>query len=306
MTSIISIKNLTKTYSNGFHALLKLSLEIEEGEILALLGPNGAGKTTLISSVCGLLSVPKNTITIGGFDVSEDYRKSRSLIGLVPQEITIEPFETVMNAVSFSRGLFGKSKNPAYIEQLLTDLSLYDKRNQKNMTLSGGMKRRVMIAKALSHEPKILFLDEPTAGVDVELRKDMWDVIARLRESGVTVILTTHYIEEAEEIADRIGVINKGELLLVEGKNELIQRMGSKNLSIELQEPAKKIPTSLSRFNLTLSNDGMQLNYIYDVRAQKTGIVDLLSELKKASFKLRDLQTSQSSLEEIFVNLVKE
>lgn len=306
MTSIISIKNLTKTYSNGFHALLNLSLEIEEGEILALLGPNGAGKTTLISSVCGLLSVPKNTITIGGFDVSEDYRKSRSLIGLVPQEITIEPFETVMNAVSFSRGLFGKPKNSAYIEQLLTDLSLYDKRNQKNMTLSGGMKRRVMIAKALSHEPKILFLDEPTAGVDVELRKDMWDVIARLRESGVTVILTTHYIEEAEEIADRIGVINKGELLLVEGKNELIQRMGSKNLLIELQEPAKKIPTSLSRFNLTLSNDGMQLNYIYDVRAQKTGIVDLLSELKKASFKLRDLQTSQSSLEEIFVNLVKE
>ena len=306
MTSVISIKNLTKTYGNGFHALLNLSLEIEEGEILALLGPNGAGKTTLISSVCGLLSVPKNTITIGGFDVSEDYRKSRSLIGLVPQEITIEPFETVMNAVSFSRGLFGKPKNSAYIEQLLTDLSLYDKRNQKNMTLSGGMKRRVMIAKALSHEPKILFLDEPTAGVDVELRKDMWDVIARLRESGVTVILTTHYIEEAEEIADRIGVINKGELLLVEGKNELIQRMGSKNLLIELQEPAKKIPTSLSRFNLTLSNDGMQLNYIYDVRAQKTGIVDLLSELKKASFKLRDLQTSQSSLEEIFVNLVKE
>ena len=306
MTSIISIKNLTKTYGNGFNALLNLSLEIEEGEILALLGPNGAGKTTLISSVCGLLSVPKNTITIGGFDVSEDYRKSRSLIGLVPQEITIEPFETVMNAVSFSRGLFGKPKNSAYIEQLLTDLSLYDKRNQKNMTLSGGMKRRVMIAKALSHEPKILFLDEPTAGVDVELRKDMWDVIARLRESGVTVILTTHYIEEAEEIADRIGVINKGELLLVEGKNELIQRMGSKNLSIELQEPAKKIPASLSRFNLTLSNDGMQLNYIYDVRAQKTGIVDLLSELKKASFKLRDLQTSQSSLEEIFVNLVKE
>ena len=306
MTSIISIKNLTKTYSNGFHALLNLSLEIEEGEILALLGPNGAGKTTLISSVCGLLSVPKNTITIGGFDVSEDYRKSRSLIGLVPQEITIEPFETVMNAVSFSRGLFGKPKNSAYIEQLLTDLSLYDKRNQKNMTLSGGMKRRVMIAKALSHEPKILFLDEPTAGVDVELRKDMWDVIARLKESGVTVILTTHYIEEAEVIADRIGVINKGKLLLVEGKNELIQRMGSKNLSIELQEPVKKIPTSLSRFNLTLSNDGMQLNYIYDVRAQKTGIVDLLSELKKASFKLRDLQTSQSSLEEIFVNLVKE
>ena len=306
MTSIISIKNLTKTYDNGFHALLNLSLEIGEGEILALLGPNGAGKTTLISSVCGLLSVPNNTITIGGFDVSEDYRKSRSLIGLVPQEITIEPFETVMNAVSFSRGLFGKPKNPAYIKQLLTDLSLYDKRNQKNMTLSGGMKRRVMIAKALSHEPKILFLDEPTAGVDVELRKDMWDVIARLRKSGVTVILTTHYIEEAEEIADRIGVINKGKLLLVEGKNELIQRMGSKNLSIELQEPAKKIPTSLSRFNLTLSNDGMQLNYIYDVRAQKTGIIDLLSELKKASFKLRDLQTSQSSLEDIFVNLVKE
>ena len=306
MNSIISIKNFTKTYDNGFKALLDLSLDIKEGEILALLGPNGAGKTTLISSICGLLSVPKNTITVGGFDVSEDYRKSRSLIGLVPQEITIEPFETVMNTVSFSRGLFGKPKNSAHIDQLLRDLSLYDKRNQKNMTLSGGMKRRVMIAKALSHEPKILFLDEPTAGVDVELRKDMWDVIARLRESGVTVILTTHYIEEAEEIADRIGVINKGELMLVEEKNELIQRMGSKNLSIELQEPAKKIPTSLSRFNLTLSNDGMRLNYIYDVRAQKTGIVDLLSELKKASFTLRDLQTSQSSLEEIFVNLVKD
>ena len=306
MNSIISIKNFTKTYDNGFKAILDLSLDIKEGEILALLGPNGAGKTTLISSICGLLSVPKNTITVGGFDVSEDYRKSRSLIGLVPQEITIEPFETVMNAVSFSRGLFGKPKNSAHIDQLLRDLSLYDKRNQKNMTLSGGMKRRVMIAKALSHEPKILFLDEPTAGVDVELRKDMWDVIARLRESGVTVILTTHYIEEAEEIADRIGVINKGELMLVEEKNELIQRMGSKNLSIELQEPAKKIPTSLSRFNLTLSNDGMRLNYIYDVRAQKTGIVDLLSELKKASFTLRDLQTSQSSLEEIFVNLVKD
>ena len=306
MNSIISIKNFTKTYDNGFKAILDLSLDIKEGEILALLGPNGAGKTTLISSICGLLSVPKNTITVGGFDVSEDYRKSRSLIGLVPQEITIEPFETVMNAVSFSRGLFGKPKDSAHIDQLLRDLSLYDKRNQKNMTLSGGMKRRVMIAKALSHEPKILFLDEPTAGVDVELRKDMWDVIARLRESGVTVILTTHYIEEAEEIADRIGVINKGELMLVEEKNELIQRMGSKNLSIELQEPAKKIPTSLSRFNLTLSNDGMRLNYIYDVRAQKTGIVDLLSELKKASFKLRDLQTSQSSLEEIFVNLVKD
>ena len=306
MSPIISLKNLTKTYDNGFQALRNLSLEIEEGEILALLGPNGAGKTTLISSVCGLLSVPENTITVGGFDVSKDYRKSRSLIGLVPQEITIEPFETVNNAVSFSRGLFGKSRNTSYIDQLLKDLSLYDKKDDKNMTLSGGMKRRVMIAKALSHEPRILFLDEPTAGVDVELRKDMWKVVAKLRESGVTVILTTHYIEEAEEIADRIGVINKGELLLIEGKNELMRRMGSKNLTIELQSPATEIPASLSRYNLTLSDDGLQLNYLYDVRAQKTGIVDLLSELKKASFSLRDLQTSQSSLEEIFVNLVRD
>lgn len=306
MSSIISIKNLTKIYDNGFKALDSLSLEIKEGEILALLGPNGAGKTTLISAVCGLLSVPKNTITVGGFDVSRDYRNSRSLIGLVPQEITIEPFEKVKNAVSFTRGLFGKAANSPYIEQLLKDLSLYDKRDYKNMMLSGGMKRRVMIAKALSHEPKVLFLDEPTAGVDVDLRKDMWEVVARLRNSGVTVILTTHYIEEAEEIADRIGVINKGKLLLIEEKHELMQRMGSKNLTIDLQKPVSKIPSSLSNYKLAISDDGMQLNYVYDVRAQKTGIVDLLSELKKASIKIRDLQTSQSSLEEIFVNLVKD
>ena len=306
MSSIISIKNLTKIYDNGFKALDSLSLEIKEGEILALLGPNGAGKTTLISAVCGLLSVPKNTITVGGFDVSRDYRNSRSLIGLVPQEITIEPFEKVKNAVSFTRGLFGKPSNSPYIEQLLKDLSLYDKRDYKNMMLSGGMKRRVMIAKALSHEPKVLFLDEPTAGVDVDLRKDMWEVVARLRNSGVTVILTTHYIEEAEEIADRIGVINKGKLLLIEEKHELMQRMGSKNLTIDLQKPVSKIPSSLSNYKLAISDDGMQLNYVYDVRAQKTGIVDLLSELKKASIKIRDLQTSQSSLEEIFVNLVKD
>ena len=306
MNSIISIKNLTKTYENGLQALNNLSLEIEEGEILALLGPNGAGKTTLISAVCGLLSVPKNTITVGGFDVSNDYRNTRSLIGLVPQEITIEPFETVKNAVSFTRGLFGKPADSAYVEQLLKDLSLYDKRDHKNMMLSGGMKRRVMIAKALSHEPKILFLDEPTAGVDVDLRKDMWNVVARLRKSGVTVILTTHYIEEAEEIADRIGIISKGKLLLVEEKNNLMQRMGSKNLTIELEEPVLKIPTSLSHHRLTLSDDGMQLRYVYDVSAQKTGIVNLLIELREASFKFRDLQTSESSLEEIFVNLVKE
>ena len=228
------------------------------------------------------------------------------MIGLVPQEITIEPFEKVKNAVSFTRGLFGKAANSPYIEQLLKDLSLYDKRDYKNMMLSGGMKRRVMIAKALSHEPKVLFLDEPTAGVDVDLRKDMWEVVARLRNSGVTVILTTHYIEEAEEIADRIGVINKGKLLLIEEKHELMQRMGSKNLTIDLQKPVSKIPSSLSNYKLAISDDGMQLNYVYDVRAQKTGIVDLLSELKKASIKIRDLQTSQSSLEEIFVNLVKD
>ncbi|MDA9190814.1 ABC transporter ATP-binding protein [Alphaproteobacteria bacterium] len=306
MNSIISVKNLTKIYDNGFKALDNLSLEIEQGEIVALLGPNGAGKTTLISAICGLLSVPENKIIVSGFDVAKDYRKARSLIGLVPQEITIEPFEKVKNTVSFSRGLFGKPKNSHFIDQLLKDLSLFDKRDSKNMTLSGGMKRRVMIAKALSHEPKILFLDEPTAGVDVDLRKDMWQVVARLRKSGVTVILTTHYIEEAEEIADRIGIINKGELLLIENKTALMQRMGSKNLVIDLQQAANKIPESLSHYNLKLSDDGLQLYYQYDVRAQKTGIVDLLSELKKASFKLRDLQTSQSSLEEIFVNLIKE
>ncbi|MDC0462068.1 ABC transporter ATP-binding protein [Alphaproteobacteria bacterium] len=306
MNSIISVKNLTKIYDNGFKALDNLSLEIEQGEIVALLGPNGAGKTTLISAICGLLSVPENKIIVGGFDVAKDYRKARSLIGLVPQEITIEPFEKVKNTVSFSRGLFGKPKNSHFIDQLLKDLSLFDKRDSKNMMLSGGMKRRVMIAKALSHEPKILFLDEPTAGVDVDLRKDMWQVVARLRKSGVTVILTTHYIEEAEEIADRIGIINKGELSLIENKTALMQRMGSKNLVIDLQQAANKIPESLSHYNLKLSDDGLQLHYQYDVRAQKTGIVDLLSELKKASFKLRDLQTSQSSLEEIFVNLIKE
>ena len=306
MNSIISVKNLTKIYDNGFKALDNLSLEIEQGEIVALLGPNGAGKTTLISAICGLLSVPENKIIVGGFDVAKDYRKARSLIGLVPQEITIEPFEKVKNTVSFSRGLFGKPKNSHFIDQLLKDLSLFDKRDSKNMMLSGGMKRRVMIAKALSHEPKILFLDEPTAGVDVDLRKDMWQVVARLRKSGVTVILTTHYIEEAEEIADRIGIINKGELFLIENKTALMQRMGSKNLVIDLQQAANKIPKSLSHYNLKLSDDGLQLHYQYDVRAQKTGIVDLLSELKKASFKLRDLQTSQSSLEEIFVNLIKE
>jgi len=306
MNSIISVKNLTKIYDNGFKALDNLSLEIEQGEIVALLGPNGAGKTTLISAICGLLSVPENKIIVGGFDVAKNYRKARSLIGLVPQEITIEPFEKVKNTVSFSRGLFGKPKNSHFIDQLLKDLSLFDKRDSKNMMLSGGMKRRVMIAKALSHEPKILFLDEPTAGVDVDLRKDMWQVVARLRKSGVTVILTTHYIEEAEEIADRIGIINKGELSLIENKTALMQRMGSKNLVIDLQQAANKIPESLSHYNLKLSDDGLQLHYQYDVRAQKTGIVDLLSELKKASFKLRDLQTSQSSLEEIFVNLIKE
>ena len=306
MDPIISVTGLEKTYRSGEQALTGVSLQIGTGEILALLGPNGAGKTTLISIICGLTSPSSGQITVGGYDIITDYRAARSLIGLVPQEVALEPFEKVLSTVNFSRGLFGHPPDHAYVEKVLRQLSLWDKRNTPIKELSGGMKRRVLIAKALSHQPKILFLDEPTAGVDVELRKDMWDVIARLRESGVTVILTTHYIEEAEEIADRIGVINKGELMLVEEKNELIQRMGSKNLSIELQEPAKKIPTSLSRFNLTLSNDGMRLNYIYDVRAQKTGIVDLLSELKKASFTLRDLQTSQSSLEEIFVNLVKD
>ncbi|MDD9922665.1 MAG: ABC transporter ATP-binding protein [Boseongicola sp.] len=306
MPSIVSVKNVRKSYDDGFEALKGVSLDIEEGEILALLGPNGAGKTTLISTICGITTPTSGSISVGGFDVSADYRAARNLIGLVPQEINLEPFEFVMNTVRFSRGLFGKARNDALIEDVLRDLSLYEKRNNRTVELSGGMKRRVLIAKALSHEPRVLFLDEPTAGVDVELRKDMWELVERLRQDGVTVILTTHYIEEAEAIADRIGVINNGEILLVEDKTALMARMGQKEMRIELTEAATKLPESLSDYNLVLSDDGASLVYSYDTKAQRTGITSLLKDLQAAGLGLRDVQTSQSSLEDIFVGLVKE
>ncbi|MDB3891542.1 ABC transporter ATP-binding protein [Alphaproteobacteria bacterium] len=306
MTPIVSISNVSKTYDGGGEALKNVSLDIQEGEIIALLGPNGAGKTTLISAICGLTSLTSGSITVGGYDIIKDYRKTRSLIGLVPQEISIEPFQTVTHALTYSRGLFGRPSNAQYIENLLKKLSLWDKAKSKVMELSGGMKRRVLIGKALSHEPRVLFLDEPTAGVDVELRKDMWDVIAELKADGVTIILTTHYIEEAEAIADRIGVIAHGEILLVEGKAELIQRMGAKTMHVELQSPIKTIPAALNKYNLTLSDDGARLEYIYDTRAERTGITALLTDLNNAGLTLKDVQTSQSSLEDIFVDLVKE
>jgi len=306
MSAIVSVQDVHKTYDGGHKALSGVNLEIEQGEILALLGPNGAGKTTLISAICGLTKPTSGKIFVGGFDVERAYRKARYLIGLVPQEIALEPFETVMNTVSFSRGLFGHPPDTDKIHEILKQLSLYDKRNDRVMTLSGGMKRRVLIAKALSHEPKVLFLDEPTAGVDVELRKDMWDVVNTLRERGTTIILTTHYIEEAEAIADRIGVINHGQILLVEDKNNLMQQMGKKQLRIELQEKIASIPPSLSKHPLSLSEDGMSLSYDYDVNASRTGIASLISDLQAAGVVLRDIQTSQSSLEDIFVNLVKE
>ena len=306
MPSIVSVKNVRKSYDDGFEALKGVSLDIEEGEILALLGPNGAGKTTLISTICGITTPTSGSISVGGFDVSADYRAARNLIGLVPQEINLEPFEFVMNTVRFSRGLFGKARNDALIEDVLRDLSLYEKRNNRTVELSGGMKRRVLIAKALSHEPRVLFLDEPTAGVDVELRKDMWELVERLRQDGVTVILTTHYIEEAEAIADRIGVINNGEILLVEDKTALMARMGQKEMRIELTEAATKLPESLSDYNLVLSDDGASLVYSYDTKAQRTGITSLLKDLQAAGLGLRDVQKSQSSLEDIFVGLVKE
>lgn len=306
MSAIVSVQDVHKTYDGGHKALSGVNLEIEQGEILALLGPNGAGKTTLISAICGLTKPTSGQIFVGGFDVERAYRKARYLIGLVPQEIALEPFETVMNTVSFSRGLFGHPPDTNKIHEILKQLSLYDKRNDRVMTLSGGMKRRVLIAKALSHEPKVLFLDEPTAGVDVELRKDMWDVVNTLRERGTTIILTTHYIEEAEAIADRIGVINHGQILLVEDKNNLMQQMGKKQLRIELQEEIASIPPSLSKHPLSLSEDGMSLSYDYDVNASRTGIASLISDLQAAGVALRDIQTSQSSLEDIFVNLVKE
>ncbi|QHQ34597.1 ABC transporter ATP-binding protein [Algicella marina] len=306
MASIISVSDLSKVYEGGFQALKNVSLEIKEGEILALLGPNGAGKTTLISTICGITLPTSGTISVGGFDSQDDFRNARALIGLVPQEITIEPFETVFNTVSFSRGLFGKNRNNAVIEKVLRSLSLWDKKDNQIRTLSGGMKRRVLIAKALSHEPRILFLDEPTAGVDVELRKDMWEVVRQLRAEGVTIILTTHYIEEAEEMADRVGVINHGEILLVEDKQALMQKLGQKQLQIELQEPVEKLPESLSGYRLTVGEPKTQLHYSYETTGERTGITALLADLANAGLRLKDIETRQSSLEEIFVNLVKE
>ena len=306
MNSIISIKNLSKTYLGGFQALKQINFEIADGEILALLGPNGAGKTTLISTICGIVSPTSGNVTVNGNDIIQNYRKSRELIGLVPQELTLGAFETVWNTINFSRGLFGKKKDDAYLEQLLKDLSLWDKKSNELRTLSGGMKRRVLIAKALSHQPKILFLDEPTAGVDVELRKDMWQIVRKLRESGVTIILTTHYIEEAEEIADRIGVISGGELVLIEDKKELMHKLGKKQLIIELKESVSSLPEILKHFDVTLSDDKTHLTYTYDTRGDGTGITALLQTINEAGLGLKDMQTTQSSLEDIFVNLVNE
>ncbi|PJI86242.1 ABC-2 type transport system ATP-binding protein [Yoonia maricola] len=306
MSAIVSVNNLRKAYAGGFEALKSVNLDIEEGEILALLGPNGAGKTTLISTICGITVPTSGIITVGGFDTQTQFRAARNLIGLVPQEINLEPFETVMNSVSFSRGLFGKPRNDAYIEDVLKQLSLHDKKDSKIMTLSGGMKRRVLIAKALSHEPRVLFLDEPTAGVDVELRKDMWEVVAGLKASGVTIILTTHYIEEAEAIADRIGVINKGEILLVQDKADLMAQMGQKQLKIELTDSVDVIPDGLATYDLERAKDGLSLTYSYDTKGERTGITTLLNDLQKVGLHLKDIQTQQSSLEDIFVGLVKE
>jgi len=302
----IVITDLSKVYDNSFSALKKVSLKVKQGEILAMLGPNGAGKTTLISIICGIVTPSSGTVTIDGFDIIKDYRETRSRIGMVPQELNLESFETVFDTVSYSRGLYGKSPKPEHIEKILKDLSLWDKKNQRLRQLSGGMKRRVLIAKALSHEPKILFLDEPTAGVDVELRKDMWLVVEELRKTGVTIILTTHYIEEAEAIADRVAVINQGEIIVVEDKKELIKKMGHKKLTVELQEEVIKIPEELSKYNLDIGKNNMSLVYTYNVQAEKTGITDLLKSIKDAGLKLKDLITEQSSLEKIFVDLVKE
>jgi ABC-2 type transport system ATP-binding protein len=306
MPSIISISNLSKTYASGFQALKNIDLDIARGEIFALLGPNGAGKTTLIGIVCGIVNPSLGTISVDGHDIIRDYRAARSRIGLVPQELHTDAFESVWNTVTFSRGLFGKPANPAHIEKVLKALSLWDKKDEKIMTLSGGMKRRVMIAKALSHEPQILFLDEPTAGVDVELRKDMWQVVRELRASGVTIILTTHYIEEAEEMADRIGVINKGEIILVENKDELMRKLGRKQLILHLQKKLDALPGELAAHNLTLANGGSELVFTYDTQAERTGVTALLTDLGKAGIHFRDLQTVQSSLEDIFVGLVSE
>ncbi len=304
MPNVIEVRSLGKIYAGGFEALRDVDLEIEDGEILALLGPNGAGKTTLISIVCGIVTPTAGTVRVAGHDIVSDYRVTRELIGLVPQELTLGAFDTVWNTVNFSRGLFGKRPNPAYIEQLLKDLSLWDKRENELRTLSGGMKRRVLIAKALSHEPRILFLDEPTAGVDVELRQDMWRLVRRLNDSGVTIILTTHYIDEAEEIADRVGVIDHGKLLLVDDKQRLMHQLGRKQLLIELKHAIDSVPAALAEYDLERSPDGTQLTYTYDTQGDRTGITALLQALNDAGLALRDLRSSQSSLEEIFVSLV--
>jgi ABC-2 type transport system ATP-binding protein len=305
MLPIISVSNLSKTYASGFKALNGVNLEIRRGEIFALLGPNGAGKTTLISIICGIANPSSGKVSVDGHDIVTSYRSARSLIGLVPQELHTDAFESVWGTVSFSRGLFGKPKNPGHIEKVLKDLSLWDRKDSKIVTLSGGMKRRVMIAKALSHEPQILFLDEPTAGVDVELRKGMWEVVRKLQASGVTIILTTHYIEEAEEMADRIGVINKGELILVEDKAALMQKLGKKRLKLHLQGKVDAIPEALSAYNLQLTEDCDHLIYTYDTKGERTGITSLLSDLRNAGIRFYDLDTTQSSLEEIFVSLVR-
>ncbi|WP_419720789.1 ABC transporter ATP-binding protein [Phenylobacterium aquaticum] len=304
VTPIISVKGLTKTYAGGFQALKTVDLEIRKGEIFALLGPNGAGKTTLISIICGIVNPSTGTVTADGHDIIKDYRAARNAIGLVPQELATDAFETVWATVRFSRGLFGKPPNPAYLEKVLRDLSLWDKKDEKIMALSGGMKRRVMIAKALSHEPRILFLDEPTAGVDVELRRDMWEMVRSLRENGVTIILTTHYIEEAEEMADRIGVIRRGEIILVEDKDVLMRKLGKKQLTLHLQAPLTALPADLADEALELSADGSELVYTFDVQAEETGIAALLRRLGDKGIDFKDLRTSESSLEEIFVSLV--
>ena len=306
MEPVISVKGLNKTYSSGFQALKHIDLTIRRGEIFALLGPNGAGKTTLISIICGIVNASRGQITVAGHDIVRDYRKARSTIGLVPQELTSNMFDTVLATVNLSRGLFGKAPDKAHIERVLRELSLWNKRNDKIMNLSGGMKRRVLIAKALAHEPDVLFLDEPTAGVDVELRRDMWSMVRRLREQGVTIILTTHYIEEAEEMADRIGVINRGEIILVEDKADLMRKLGTKQLTIQLQEPLTQQPASLAKYGLQLAQDGHAVVYTFDAQCEHTGLADLLRALGEEGLEVKDLHSSQSSLEDIFVGLVHE
>ena len=306
MQNVVSVKNLSKTYGNQFQALNNINLDIKQNEIFALLGPNGAGKTTLISIICGIVTPSIGTVEVGNYDIIKDYRKTRSQIGLVPQELTLEQFEIVYNNVSYTRGLYGKPPSPQHIEKILKDLSLWDKKDSKINELSGGMKRRVLIAKALSHEPSVLFLDEPTAGVDVELRKDMWEVIKNLRDKGVTIIMTTHYIEEAEAIADRVAVINKGEMIVVDETSNLIKSLGQKTLTIDLHEKIEALPETLNNYKLTIVNDGLSIDYQYDTQSKQTGITSLLQDMKEAGLKLKDLNTEQSSLEKIFVELVKE